>query len=89
MGHQPCLGGKHVKVDMVNEKRIEAEGGSANSVCIVLFSFFFGYKLSAEEGRRRSILTVSWFWAAISGPWAGIQAAAAQEEDMFMVKSCF
>ena len=32
---------------------------------------------------------MSWLWAAISGPWAGIQAAAAQEEDMAMVKSNF
>ena len=53
MGHQPCLGGKHVTVNIMDEKRMEAEGVSANSICIVLFSFFFGYKLSPEEGRMR------------------------------------
>ena len=53
MGHQPCLGEKHVKVDMVEEKRMEAEGDSANSVCMVIFSFFFGYRLSPEEERSR------------------------------------
>ena len=53
MVHQPCLGGKHVAVDIGDEKKMEAEGVSANSICIVLFSFFFGYKLSAEEGRSR------------------------------------
>ena len=55
MGHQPCLGGKHVNVDMAEGKRMEAEGVSANSICTVIFSFFFGYKLSAEEGRKRLV----------------------------------
>ena len=89
MIHQPCLDGKHVKINMVEEKRIEAEGVSSNPVCMVLFSFFFGYKLAPEEGKRRTILTVSWLWAAISGPLAGIQAAAAQEETVFMVRNHF
>ena len=41
MGHQPCLGGKHVNVDMAEEKRMEAEGVSANSVCISRFENIF------------------------------------------------
>ena len=57
MGHQPCLRGKHVEVDMMEEKRMEAEGVSTNSVCILLFSLFFGYKLSPEEGRMRYSIT--------------------------------
>jgi len=88
MGYQECSVGRDVKVDMKSlreQKRLEAEGTSGDTVCMVLLTFFFGCKLATEEGRSRSILTVSWLWGALSGPWGGILVAVAQEERQFLL----
>ena len=56
MGYQECSVGRDVKVDMKSlreQKRLEAEGTSGATVCMVLLTFFFGCKLATEEGRSR------------------------------------
>ena len=58
MVYQECSGGREVKVNIINardEKRKEAEGvkTKTDTACMILFSFFYGCKLSTEEGRRR------------------------------------
>ena len=56
MGYQECSVGREVKVDMKSlreQKRLEAEGTSGDTVCMVLLTFFFGCKLATEEGRSR------------------------------------
>ena len=56
MGYQECSVGREVKVDMKSlreQKRLEAEGRSSDTVCMVLLTFFFGCKLATEEGRSR------------------------------------
>jgi len=88
MGYQDCSVGREVKLDMKivrEEKRLEAEGVSSNSVCMVLLTFFFGCNLSSEEGRCRSLVTLSCIWGSILGPWGGILVAVAQDERQFLL----
>ena len=52
------LRGREVTVNIINardEKRREAEGAQTktDTACMILFSFFYGCKLSTEEGRHR------------------------------------
>eukprot|EP00092_Neocalanus_flemingeri_P062170 GFUD01074946.1.p1 GENE.GFUD01074946.1~~GFUD01074946.1.p1 ORF type:complete len:140 (-),score=13.85 GFUD01074946.1:122-541(-) len=42
-------------------------------------------KLSTEERPFGNIVNCAMFWSAMTGPWAGVQAAASQEETQFIL----
>ena len=54
MVDQECSGGRDVRVNIINA--IDEDEGvrtKTDTACMILFSFFYGCKLSKEEGRRR------------------------------------